>query len=309
MILAVCPNPALDITYRVDRLVPGESHRVSQVLQRPGGKGVNVAAVLHEAAAQVTATGLVGGASGAELACALDQLDVPHRFSHISGPTRRTVTVVAGDEATALNEPGPTVGGDEWRTFTALFGSLTCDAAVVTLSGSLPAGLPIDAYAELTRLAHDQGAPVVLDCSGAPLVAALSAGPDVVKVNAEEAGAAIGRPTGTMAETLSAAIELRRMGAVECVVTRGADGLVASTTVGDFGATPGAPVTGNPTGAGDAFTAGLALGIEHGEHWLRRLRLAAGWAAGAVARPTAGSVDPAVAAHHQTALTFQEITV
>ncbi|WP_265444243.1 1-phosphofructokinase family hexose kinase [Flexivirga meconopsidis] len=309
MILAACPNPALDVTYRVDRLVPGESHRVSQVLQRPGGKGVNVAAVLHEAAASVTATGIVGGASGAELACALDELGVSHRFSHVAGATRRTVTVVAGDEATVFNEPGPTVGIDEWRTFTELFASLARDAAVVTLSGSLPAGLAVDAYAELTRLAHDQGVPVVLDCSGAPLVAALSAGPDVVKVNAEEAGAAVGRPAGTMSETLSAALELRHMGAAECVVTRGAEGLVASTTAGDFGVTTGVPVAGNPTGAGDAFTAGLALGIEHDEHWLRRLRLAAGWAAGAVARPTAGSVDRAVAAHHQTSLTFQEITV
>jgi tagatose 6-phosphate kinase len=47
MILTVTPNVALDITYRVDQLTPGSSHRVRRVEERAGGKGVNVAGVLR----------------------------------------------------------------------------------------------------------------------------------------------------------------------------------------------------------------------------------------------------------------------
>jgi tagatose 6-phosphate kinase len=39
MILTVTPNVALDITYRVDQLTPGSSHRVRGVQERAGGGG------------------------------------------------------------------------------------------------------------------------------------------------------------------------------------------------------------------------------------------------------------------------------
>jgi len=43
VILCVCLSPAIDVTYRVDRLVPGATVWVGGVVQRPGGKAVNVA--------------------------------------------------------------------------------------------------------------------------------------------------------------------------------------------------------------------------------------------------------------------------
>lgn len=39
MILTVTLNTALDITYRVPALRPHASHRVTEVTERPGGKG------------------------------------------------------------------------------------------------------------------------------------------------------------------------------------------------------------------------------------------------------------------------------
>ena len=55
MILTVTPNVALDITYRVDQLTPGSSHRVRGVKERAGGKGINVASVLHALGHDTTA--------------------------------------------------------------------------------------------------------------------------------------------------------------------------------------------------------------------------------------------------------------
>ena len=64
MILTVTLNTALDITYRVPSLRAGASHRVSEVLERPGGKGVNVARVLAALGHEVTVTGFSGGPTG-----------------------------------------------------------------------------------------------------------------------------------------------------------------------------------------------------------------------------------------------------
>ncbi len=47
MILTVTPNPALDLTWRVERLVEGGTHRADAGAARAGGKGLNVARVAH----------------------------------------------------------------------------------------------------------------------------------------------------------------------------------------------------------------------------------------------------------------------
>lgn len=64
MILTVTLNTALDLTYHVRSLRPHTSHRVTEVTERPGGKGLNVARVLAALGHEVTVTGFTGGATG-----------------------------------------------------------------------------------------------------------------------------------------------------------------------------------------------------------------------------------------------------
>ncbi|WP_412540724.1 PfkB family carbohydrate kinase [Longispora sp. K20-0274] len=188
MILTVTLNVALDVTYQVDALVPGAAHRVRTVVERPGGKGLNVARVLHALGEPVIATGLIGGAAGVR---ARDLLETKHAFVEIAGESRRTVVVSDGSDATGFWEPGPLVTAEEWAEFVARYRGLVAVARVVVLSGSLPRGVPVDAYAELVTIARERGVPTILDTSGEPLTRALAAGPDVIKPNAEELSEAI----------------------------------------------------------------------------------------------------------------------
>ncbi|MGW2055888.1 PfkB family carbohydrate kinase, partial [Streptomyces sp. NPDC001840] len=64
MILTVTLNTALDITYRTAALVPHTTHRVSEVVERPGGKGLNVARVLAALGHETVVTGFAGGRTG-----------------------------------------------------------------------------------------------------------------------------------------------------------------------------------------------------------------------------------------------------
>ncbi|WP_433614631.1 PfkB family carbohydrate kinase [Dactylosporangium sp. CA-139114] len=189
MILTVTLNAALDLTYAVDELRPYTTHRVRTVHERAGGKGLNVASVLHAQGEPVLATGLLGGATGTRIRELLAADGVPHAFAQISGETRRTVTIADGVDATGLWEPGPSVEMAEWLEFLQLYRTLLADTAVVALSGSLPRGLPADAYAVLIELAHSCNVRTVLDTSGEPLRLGLAAGPDVVKPNADELAA------------------------------------------------------------------------------------------------------------------------
>ena len=175
MIVTVCLNPAIDVTYRVLELSVGRSHRVLEVHARAGGKGVNVARVLHQLDEPVTVAGLCGGATGAEIAADLQRSGLPAAFTLISGQSRRTVTVVDARDATVFNEPGPPVSAAEWTAFTAAFDEIAKAGRVVVASGSVPPGCPDTAYAELVAIARANGAAVVLDAEGEQLRHALGA--------------------------------------------------------------------------------------------------------------------------------------
>ncbi len=256
MILTVTITPAIDLTYHVDELKPGQTHRVSRVDERLGGKGVNVASVLAQIGVPAVATGLLR--------------DGPPTFFPIAGATRRTVVVTDGRDATGFWEPGPVITPEEWEGFTAHFSLLLKQSRVVVLSGSLPGGLPEDAYACLIGLCRAAGVASILDTSGGALRHGVAAGPNAAKPNAAEIGE-LGVPgDGTVV-----------------VASRGQDGLEALR----WRARPPRRIDGNPTGAGDACVAALARGLLHGAEWPGLLRDAVALSAAAVASPVAGLAD------------------
>ncbi|SHN43604.1 1-phosphofructokinase family hexose kinase [Cryptosporangium aurantiacum] len=299
MIVTVTLNPALDITYRVDGLVPHRTHRVSAVDERAGGKGLNVARVLHTAGEPVHATGLLGGDTGARVRALLDNDGIASAFEPIGAETRRTITVVDSD-ATGFWEPGPVVTPGEWSAFRARFVRLLGSASVVVLSGSLPRGLPADAYATLIADAREAGVRTVLDTSGEALRAGVPAGPDLVKPNLDELIALTGSADPDAAAAAAwverLAAQVRALGAGAVVASAGADGLVAVTADGTWHARPPEIVTGNPTGAGDACVAALARGLRDRTPWPTLLADAVALSAAAVAAPVAGAIDAALAA-------------
>ena len=188
MILTVTLNAALDVTYQVDELRPDASHRVRTVHERAGGKGINVARVLHGQGRDVTCLGLVGGWTGARIAADLDGAGITGAMSSVAGESRRTVSVVsaATGGSTLFNEPGPHVRDLEWQGFLAAYARFVPRASVVVMSGSLPPGVPEDAYAELCRVARGSSARVIVDADGRALARSLEQAPDVVKPNSAD---------------------------------------------------------------------------------------------------------------------------
>ncbi|RSN55367.1 1-phosphofructokinase [Amycolatopsis sp. WAC 04182] len=283
MIVTVTPNTALDVTYTVDGLRPGDVHRVRDVRHRAGGKGVNVARVLHTLGADVRAVFTAGGSTGAAVVGDLAAAGIAAGVVPIGGETRRTTTVLAGDgSVTLLNEPGPRLTEDEWQALAAAVRTRKPD--VLVCSGSLPPGA--GGYAGLFG-----DAPSILDTSGDALLAGLAGKPSVVKPNADEL-----REVTGLSDPVAAANELRKAGAGAVVVSLGPEGLLAVTGSGTWHAAPSTVLRGNTTGAGDAVVAALALGLSRVESWPDILRRAVALSGAAVLGPLAGDVD---LAHYQ----------
>jgi tagatose 6-phosphate kinase len=304
LIGTVTLNLALDVTYNVDELVVGGSHRVTEIRQRAGGKGVNVARVAATLGHQVLALGFVGGLAGEIVAEELFDAGLTALLTPIAGETRRTVAIVNGadGDATIFNEAGPSVSPDEWRAFHdrmpwARIGVLAC-------SGSLPRGLPADAYAELAVRARHHDVLSVIDAGGDSLLAAAKAGA-VVRSNAAELRDAL----GTDISGEEGARQLVDLGATAAVITDGSRGMVAASKLGAWRALPVELVAGNPTGAGDACTAVVAAAVAESPEpdWAEVLKSAVAASAAAVLTPVAGDIDLAAYRRWQPQVVVQSL--
>jgi 1-phosphofructokinase family hexose kinase len=291
VILTVTLNPALDVSYGVDALMPHGSHRVRSVRERAGGKGVNVASVLHDMGVPARALVLLGGGTGQAVEGDLSARGVPYEVVVSGGETRRTVNVVSAEsgDATIFNEPGPRVSAAEMDAVMArVRAGVAAGARVVVVCGSLPPGADPEAYGRLVDVARSGGAKTLVDASGDALLAGCRAGADVVLPNRSELVAATG--VGSDAAGVAA---LQRLGARDVVVSAGAEGMRVVLADGrSLVARPGEVLRGNPTGAGDAAAAAVASGFATESAWAEILTDAVAWSGAAVLQPVAGVVDP-----------------
>ncbi|MGY1552839.1 1-phosphofructokinase family hexose kinase [Microbacterium sp. A588] len=289
MILTVTPNPAVDMTWEIDRIEPGGTHRADAGAVRAGGKGLNVARVAHAEGHAVRALTTAGGATGAELQSDLEASGVPHVLVPVAADTRRSIAWVdrALGDTTIVNERGLNPTAEEWARFIAAVREEAAAASVLVISGSFPPEAPDSLLAELIAAAGDRD--VIVDTSGPLLLAAADAGVAVLKPNRAELAEATG-----IDDPLDGARELVRRGAGLVLLSLGAEGMFAvgaSETI--LQARLPAPLAGNPTGAGDAAVAAVATlladGIRDTETILRR---ATAWSAAAVLMPLAGEISP-----------------
>jgi len=300
MIVTLTPNPAVDITYAVPTVTLGGSHRVVEVREHAGGKGLNVASVLTQLGFHAVAVAPVGADELASFATDLAGRGVSHRLVESPCRTRRSVAVTdSGGEATLFNEAGSMQPAFVWTAMVDALTVLAPQASVVTISGSLPTGASDDLVGRLTSDASRLGLDVVLDVGGHALRAALRAQPTLVKPNRVEAEAAMGRPPGALSTPTDLAVSLVEAGAEAAVVTDGSDGIHLRHGDVALHAWLREPLKGNATGAGDALTASLAAdletfgGLPEGrDAWADVLRRGVGWPAAAVLQPVAGVVDP-----------------
>lgn len=271
MIVTVTPNPALDRTVPVPALVRGAVLRAGAALVEPSGKGLNVSLALARQGRPTTAVLPAGGPGGDALRALLALEPVRCAVVPVAGDVRTNTSLVEADGAvTKVNEPGPELSGAEVAALLgavddALAGSSGGGAGAATWvasCGSLPPGAPDDLHARVVAAARRTGVRVVVDSSGPALLAALAAGPDLVKPNATELAEATGRPLRDLGDVVDAAEELRAAGAAAVLVSLGGDGAVLVEATGALHATAPVPRVLSTVGAGDALLAGYLAAAE-----------------------------------------------
>ncbi|MFD2368643.1 1-phosphofructokinase family hexose kinase [Brevibacillus sp. GCM10020057] len=296
MLVTVTLNAAIDKTYRLQRLRPGQLHRTREQLSLAGGKGINVARVAKTLGADVIATGFIAGHNGQFIAEGCARAGITPAFVEIAGESRCCLTLLDEEsgEVTEVLEQGPAVTEEDFAQLQGKLKQLASQAAFVAFSGSLPAGLLPDAYRTLLELVRQSGAEPILDASGAALANGLAGKPYLVKPNREEAEALLGYRLESVEAVRQALRDIQARGAERVFLSLGESGawLLADEEEWHFPAVSLEQVV-NPVGCGDALLAGLLTGRLKGLAWPDAARLGMASAAANALSLGAGMVDPA----------------
>ncbi len=234
---------------------PHRRHHLTAVLALAGGKGINAARVLRRLGGRPVVLGFTAGHNGRFIEQSVRAEGISARWVRLAeGESRTCLSVLHGGSApTELNEVGPKVGAKDISRLLGVYRRELKGARLAILSGSLPPGVPAGIYARLIRLAKAARRPIFLDASAAALRLGLAAGPDLVKLNEEEA--------------LSVGLGPRRLlpkGETDIVVTLGAQGAVGRLGGALIRCVPPRVKALSPVGCGDTFMAGLAWSLARG---------------------------------------------
>lgn len=258
-------NPTIDVSAFADAVRPLRKIRTTDERYHAGGGGINVARVICELGGSARAVYLGGGPIGELLDELLAAAAIDAQRIAIEGHTRMAHTVFerkSGQEYRFVPE-GPEVTNGEWDKCLSALADFDFDYIVI--SGSLPRGLPSDAYHRVIDVAAAKRARVMLDTSGSALRAALDKGVYLVKPSLGELEALVGRSLPDLSAQVEAAQDLITAGNAEIVaVTSGRDGaLIVSASTHRHLASP--PVEAqSAVGAGDSFLAAVTLAIVQG---------------------------------------------
>lgn len=276
MITTVTLNTSIDKAYRINNVVEsGKVIRVSQCNNTAGGKGLNVSRVIYTCGEDVLSTGFVGGNTGNLVEELLKKDGINSEFIHVKRETRNCINILdENNVSTEFLEPGEALEKEEIDKFIKEFDRIIDSSNVITISGSVPKGVPTDIYATLIKMIKSKNKKVILDASGDLLKEGIKAIPTMIKPNSEEMEHLLGVSINNKDEVLKSAIKLYESGIKIVVVSLGKEGALLVCDQGIYHGKPPKINAINTVGCGDSMVAAFAVGLERKYSYKECLRYA-----------------------------------
>lgn len=269
MILTVTLNPCIDKSSRVDVLKPESKLRCTEVVNEPGGGGINVSKALKKLDLPSVALFPAGGHNGNMLCTLLKEEGLLFHAVDTKVETRENwiVRENSTNNQFRFTFPGRAVAEE---TIKALVDQVRSFApSYIVASGSLPPGLPDYFYGLIVKNAAAVGAKCIVDTSGPALQAVKGKHAFLIKPNIGELCQMLGITWLGKEDVPDAAQQAIRDGFAEIIVV--SMGPMGAWLVNHekkyFVAAP--PVEKKSTvGAGDSMVAGIVYML-HKEKSLR----------------------------------------
>lgn len=266
MVYTVTFNPAVDYVIRVEELKTGSVNRSVSEKIFFGGKGINVSLVLGELGVKSRALGFIAGFTGKAIEEGVRSKGVETDFVELSDGCSRINVKIKSDEETDINGGGPDISESALARLLEKLDSMR-DGDMLVLAGSIPSSLPSDVYEKILTRLSGKRIKTVVDATKELLLNALKYKPFLVKPNHYELGEMFGVTIQTADEIVRYAEKLKKMGAVNVLVSMAGDGAVLLDENGKLhrcGVCRG--TVKNSVGAGDSMVAGFIAGSQSGDY-------------------------------------------
>ena len=279
-------NPAVDVTYTVPRLIADQKAHALATRFDPGGNGINVGRALQRLKVPADSYIVTAGETGHMLERLLvHHLDATH-YERVAGETRINSTIMEQESGSQyeVSGIGPSIPSSQLST---LLNSFVTQAGkgIGVLTGSMPADISTELYAELVQRIQDAGGLAVVDSHHESLRRAILTGPFLIKPNRHELETLVGHEL----PTVELVAEQARLIARQCVrhvcVSLGGEGALLTGPEDTLYATAPKVKVLSTVGAGDSMVAGLIAGFVRKLPLPDILRLAVACGAGTVQQP------------------------
>ncbi len=265
-VITLTLNPCQDKTIDIASMQYTGTNKILGVQSDISGKGINVSMVLHGFGMQTRCLGFNYSEDARIVERFLDNQGIPYDFVRVPGLLRTNIKIFERDKGcmTEFNESGLSVPKEAVNKLIENILHYSERAKILTLSGSIPSGVPVNIYRHIISEANLTGCRTILDTSGAALAEGIKARPFLIKPNMDEL-------TGVYREALESG---RTMTEIACGLVE--DGIsYICLSMGDRGAylvcmngiyyAPAVPVTVRGVqGAGDSMVAGMCRAILEG---------------------------------------------
>jgi tagatose 6-phosphate kinase len=266
MILCLNLNAAIDKTVVVPSFAINKIHRPQSMIALAGGKGCNVGRALKTLGEVPVISGWVGGFAGQFIEQELQREGIQTDFVHTDFESRTCTSILDSEKQTLteiyeVGEPVPSKKVDELRDHIR---TVIGKYQAVTLSGSLPAGVPSNFYADLIKIAREACVMTFFDSSGDALRKGVESKPFLIKPNETEVKALLNRDPDDALDFAQAAKEISKRYGTRVLLSLGANGAIAANGQDVFVVKNPSVDAKSAVGSGDCMLAGLAYGFLHG---------------------------------------------
>ena len=263
MILTVTLNPCVDKSSNVQRIKPDSKLRCTELVNEPGGGGINVSKALKKLGAVSMALFPAGGNNGNMLCSLLDAEGIPFHAVDTQVETRENwiVNEIEKNDQYRFTFPGRQVQETTIHTLVDHIRSFA--PTYVVASGSLPPGLPDYFYGLIVKNATAVGARCIVDTSGPALEALRGKGTYLIKPNISELSKLLQVDKLADDEVSTAAQQIITDGYAEMVaVSMGPQGAwLITKNEKHFAAAPQVEKR-STVGAGDSMVAGITYMLQ-----------------------------------------------
>ena len=192
-ILTLTMNPAVDVTFSIERVSPGRKLRCARPRYEPGGGGVNVSRTIQELGGTSLAVWTCGGMPGELYGGLLDESGLNHEPVAINRWTRQNVIVTeeSSNEQYRFCLPGPELTEQEVDQCLETLRTVK-RPRIAVFSGSLPPGVPADFYSRAARALGPE-VRVLVDVGDQALRESVAGGVYGIKPNVRELGQLVNR--------------------------------------------------------------------------------------------------------------------